>query len=379
MKQVLLLALVMMLRPAPATAAEPAVDFQRVFPRLTFERPLFLAAAAFLLAAPGDAQRLFVVGQGGLIHVFDARGGDPATAAVFLDLRRKVSRRGEEEGLLGLAFHPDYARNGRFYVYYSATGEPRQVIAQFRADVKQAVADPASERILYEVPDPYRNHNGGMLAFGPDGMLYIGSGDGGSRGDPKNNGQRLDTLLGKILRVTPDGTVPADNPFAGTAGARGEIWAYGLRNPWRFSFDRATGALWAGDVGQNQWEEIDVVRKGGNYGWRLFEGVEEFDNVDGRAAGDFIAPVLTYGRELGCSVTGGYVYRGKAVPPLQGHYLYADFCSGRVWAVPAEGKGGRKSREIASVTSPSSFGEDSAGELYVTSFDGGLYRLALRR
>jgi glucose/arabinose dehydrogenase len=351
-------------------AERPAagVAFERVFPRLSFERPVFLTAA------PGNATRLYVVEQAGTIRAFEATV-DAAAAAVFLDLREKVSRRGEEEGLLGLAFHPEYARNGLFYVYYSARGTPRQIVAQYRASADRTTADPASERVLLEMPDPWRNHNGGMLAFGPDQMLYIGTGDGGAAGDPKNSGQRLDTLLGKILRVTADGGVPPDNPFVGRAGARGEIWAWGLRNPWRFSFDRATGALWAGDVGQNRWEEIEVIVKGGNYGWRLFEGGEEFDNLKGAKASDFIAPVATYGRDDGCSVTGGYVYRGAAMPALRGQYFYADYCSGKVWALPATGTGKRAGRLVANVHTPSSFGEDAAGELYITSFDGGLYRL----
>ncbi len=354
----------------PAAAAERGAQFQRVFPQLSFERPLFLAAA------PGDAQRLYVVEQGGRIHAFDRNSATRTT--VLLDLGAKVSRKGEEEGLLGLAFHPQYAKNGLFYVYYSGAGERRQIVARYRADPARAVADPASERQLVVMDDPYRNHNGGMLAFGPDGMLYIGTGDGGSAGDPKDSGQRLDTLLGKILRVTPEGTVPPDNPFVGKRGARGEIWAWGLRNPWRFSFDRQTGALWAGDVGQNEWEEIDVIVRGGNYGWRLFEGDAEYDNPRRRPARDFIAPVATYDHELGCSVTGGYVYRGAAVPKLQGQYLYADFCSGRVWALPADGTGRRKGQQIGTVPQPSSFGEDERGEMYVTSFDGGLYRLEAR-
>ena len=361
----------LLLLAACAAPAHAQGAFKRVFPQLTFERPLFLAAA------PGDATRLYVVEQGGRILVVDPR--QPAKDSVFLDLRAKVSRAGEEEGLLGLAFHPQYAGNGQFYVYYSGAGERRQIVARFRADPKRAVADPASEKQLYVMDDPYRNHNGGMLAFGPDGMLYIGTGDGGAAGDPKDSGQRLDTLLGKILRVTPEGTVPRDNPFVGKPGARGEIWAWGLRNPWRFSFDRKTGALWAGDVGQNEWEEIDVIVRGGNYGWRLFEGDAEYDNPRRRPARDFIAPVATYGHDLGCSVTGGYVYRGAAVPKLQGQYLYADFCSGHVWAVPADGgTGKRRGRKIANVPQPSSFGEDDRGEVYVTSFDGGLYRLEPR-
>ena len=355
---------------APASAAEAGGAFERVFPDLSFERPLFLTAA------PGDAQRLYVVEQGGRVLAFDPRAA--TKTSVFLDLRGKVSRQGEEEGLLGLAFHPQYAANGLFYVYYSGAGERRQIVARYRADAARAAADPGSEKQLYVMDDPYRNHNGGMLAFGPDGMLYIGTGDGGSAGDPKDSGQRLDTLLGKILRVTPEGTVPADNPFVGKAGARGEIWAWGLRNPWRFSFDRKTGALWAADVGQNEWEEIDVIVRGGNYGWRLFEGDAAYDNPKRRPARDFVAPVAVYGHDLGCSVTGGYVYRGKAVPALQGQYLYADCCSGRLWAVPADGSGRRKAREIGTVPQPSSFGEDDRGEVYVTSFDGGLYRLEPR-
>ena len=356
---------------APAAAAEPGGAFQRVFPALSFERPLFLAAA------PGDAQRLYVVEQGGRVLAFDPRAATKTT--VFLDLRGKVSRQGEEEGLLGLAFHPQYATNGLFYVYYSGAGARRQIVARYRADGARAVADPASEKQLYVMDDPYRNHNGGMLAFGPDGMLYIGTGDGGSAGDPKDSGQRLDTLLGKILRVTPEGTVPPDNPFVGKAGARGEIWAWGLRNPWRFSFDRKTGALWAADVGQNEWEEIDVIVRGGNYGWRLFEGYAKYDNPRGRSARDFVAPVAVYGHDLGCSVTGGYVYRGSLVPALAGQYLYADFCSGRAWALPADGTGRRQGRQIGTVPQPSSFGEDAAGEVYVTSFDGGIYQLVPRK
>ena len=362
---VLLLGLV---AAGPAPAAEPRVAFERAFPRLSFERPLFLAQA------PGDA-RFFVVTQGGVIHAFEGR--DPAQAPVFLDLSARISRRGNEEGLLGLAFHPDYASNRLFYVYYSAAGAPRQVLAQFRARDDGASADPASQRILLEMPDPWRNHNGGMLAFGPDRMLYVGTGDGGSGGDPQDNGQRLDTLLGKILRLTPEGKAPDDNPFVKSAGARPEIWAYGLRNPWRFSFDRGTGALWAADVGQDAWEEVDVIVKGGNYGWRVYEGTADYDNPQRRPASAFMAPVATYGRRDGCSVTGGYVYRGKAVPAMQGQYLYADFCTGNVWALPA-GKPQRHGRPIAKVESPSSFGEDHAGELYITSFDGRLYRLVAR-
>ncbi len=352
-----------------AAADDLPYRFERAFPALSFEHPVFVTAA------PGEPRRLYVVTQAGTIERFDLPG---AKAETFLDLHDRVRQSGGEEGLLGLAFHPDYAKNGLFYVYYSASEPHRQVLSRFHASAGKG--EPASEKKLLEVPDEYSNHNGGMLAFGPDRMLYVASGDGGSAGDPGNNAQDLSSLLGKIWRLTPEGTVPADNPFvvqkAGQKDARGEIWAYGLRNPWRFSFDRETGALWAADVGQNQWEEIDLIVKGGNYGWRLWEGNHEYKNPRHRQVDNgLIAPVAVYGHDEGCSITGGYVYRGKALPALRGQYLYGDFCSGKVWALATEGAAPRTGRLIANVPSPASFGEDSAGELYVASYDGKLYRL----
>jgi glucose/arabinose dehydrogenase len=362
------------LAPSRGVAAEPAppagVALARAFPRLLFDHPLFLAAA------PGGT-RLYVATQDGTIRTFEPTG-DPAEAPLFVDLRDRVAQRGNEEGLLGLAFHPGFARNGTFYVYYSpAEGPRRTVLSRLHAPSPER-ADARTEKTLLTIDQPYSNHNGGMVAFGPDGNVYVGVGDGGSAGDPHGNGQRLDTLLGKILRLTPEGGVPPDNPFVGTQGARGEIWAFGLRNPWRFSFDRETGELWAGDVGQNKWEEIDVIRRGGNYGWNVFEGAAVFRNTSRRPATDFVAPAHAYGHGLGCSVTGGYVYRGKSVPALRSHYVFADYCSGRVWALAPEG-GGARVRQVATVESPSSFGEDAAGELYITSFDGGLYRFGPAR
>lgn len=349
--------------PTPELLVAPA------FPRLSFENPLFLAAA------PGDAQRLYVATQGGRVYAIP-NIPDPAAAEVFLDIRSRV-RSGGEEGLLGLAFDPGHADTGHFFVYYTAAGNPRRsVVSRFTASGNPRVGDPASEAVLLEIPQPYSNHNGGMLAFGPDGKLYIASGDGGSAGDPQDNAQNPGSLLGKILRLNPDGTVPADNPFVGVAGARGEIWALGLRNPWRFSFDRASGALWAGDVGQDAQEEVDLVVRGGNYGWRYFEGNAAFNNPDGRPASDFIAPVATYPHSQGCSVTGGYVYRGTRLPGFAGHYFYADFCSGRLWALAHDGARVVSHRQVGEVPNPSSFGEDAAGELYITSFDGRVYRLA---
>jgi len=239
------------------------------------------------------------------------------------------------------------------------------------------VADAASETILLEFDQPFGNHNGGCLAFGPDDHLYIASGDGGSGGDPSGNGQSLTTVLGKILRITTTGAIPADNPFVGMGGGvRGEIWAYGMRNPWRFSFDRLTGDLWCGDVGQNAIEEIDLVVKGGNYGWNLFEGNNEYSNPGNVDIDTTERPVVTYTHALGSSVTGGYVYRGPGVPGIVGAYVYGDFGSGRLWALVWNGATVVSNTEIAGVAAPASFGEDFAGELYICSFDGSIYRLA---
>lgn len=235
------------------------------FPNLSFHQPLYLGSP------PDGTDRIVVAQQDGLILIF---ANDPAvaTASTFLDLRGSVHT-GGEQGLLGVAFHPDYAINGAFYLNYIADGPRRTVVSRWQVSADPDAADPGSEQILLTYDQPFTNHNGGAMAFGPDGMLYISSGDGGSANDPNNNGQDLTTLLGKILRIADDGSIPPDNPFVGGAsGERGEIWAYGLRNPWRMSFDRDTGQLWVGDVGQNAEEEIDLIVEGGNYGWRVYEG-----------------------------------------------------------------------------------------------------------
>ena len=264
-----------------------------------------LESPVYVTHAGDGSGRLFVVEQAGVIRII--RNGR-LLARPFLDVRSRVIS-GGEMGLLSVAFHPQYASNGRFFVNYTANSDSlRTVIAEYRVSDAPDVAGRA-ERVLLEIAQPYRNHNGGLNLFGPDGMLYIGMGDGGSGGDPHNNGQRLDTLLGKLLRLDVNGEapygVPRDNPFVGRAGARGEIWAYGLRNPWRFSFDRATGRLFLADVGQNRWEEIDLLEKGGNYGWRLMEGAHCFNPETGCSTTGLILPIAEYGRELGCSVTGG--------------------------------------------------------------------------
>ena len=335
-----------------------------------------LDAPLLVVQPPGDS-RLFVVEQGGRILI--VRNGRVQPRA-FLDLRGRVSR-GGEQGLLGLAFHPKFQENGRFYVDYTNPAGDTRVVA-YKVGLDADAADPGSARVLLSVDQPYPNHNGGNLAFGPDGMLYIGLGDGGSGGDPEGNGQDLGTLLGKILRIDVDNPsggraygIPDGNPFASRAGARPEIWHSGLRNPWRFSFDRATGAMWIGDVGQNRFEEVDRAaagRGGLNFGWNAFEGLHRFPG--GNAPnGRVTAPVAEYSHAKGCSVTGGYVYRGPGAPALRGRYVYADYCSGRVWTVPATARRatpreitGRLGRSLQTVTS---FGEDTAGRLYVIAGD----------
>ena len=340
------------------------------------------------LVDPDDGTgRLFLVLQAGAIMVFPD-DQDASSAGVFLDIRPRVNDRGNEEGLLGLAFDPDYGSSGYFYVYYSASNPRRSVVSRFSVSASDPdSADPDSERIVLEVPQPYSNHNGGQIVFGPDGRLYIGLGDGGSRNDPHGNGQDLSTLLGSILRIDVSGlddvgvySIPAGNPFAGgEAGARSEIWAYGLRNPWRFTFDRLTGDLWAGDVGQNRYEEIDVVRPGANYGWNVMEGDECFRPMEGCDRTGLEQPIAVYGRDGGCSVTGGYVYRGARLPSLYGAYVYGDFCSGKIWALRYEDGAVTEHIELVdSGLSISSFGEDRQGELYILSFDDRIYRFVSR-
>lgn len=323
--------------------------------------------------------RLFVVEQGGLIRV--ARAGQ-LRPAPFLDLRRRVVA-GGELGLLSVAFHPRYASNGRLFVNYTTQeGGLKTVIAEYRTPAAGADAANPTEHVLLDIPQPFRNHNGGLNLFGPDGMLYIGMGDGGSAGDPFNNGQRLDVLLGKLLRIDVDDDgryrVPPDNPLVGRPGARPEIWAWGLRNPWRFSFDRATGRLFLADVGQNAVEEIDLVERGGNYGWNIMEGSRCFKAPDCETAG-LQLPIAEYTHEQGCSVTGGYVYRGRRIRELVGRYLFGDYCSGRLWTL-TETPGGRWTMTLLleSELRISSFGEDQDGELYVVDHRGAVYLLTGR-
>lgn len=353
------------------------MELREAFPHLSFERPVGV------YAPPDGSSRLFVLEQAGVIRSFP---DDSATAEapVFLDIRMYVDDGGNEEGLLGLAFHPDFSANGRFYVDYTAPDPDRTVVAEYRVDpADPAGGQPEEMKVILEVDQPYSNHNGGQIAFGPDGFLYIALGDGGSGGDPHGNGQDPSTLLGSILRIDVDRSsagraygIPEDNPFAGNGqGLREEIFAYGLRNPWRFSFDFSTGDLWAGDVGQNRIEEVDLVEAGGNYGWNIMEGSSCFEPSSGCDRADLILPVAEYTHDMGISVTGGFVYRGSQVPALEGRYVYADFGSGRIWTLDAANPEEPDVRQILRTgLSISSFGLDSRGELLLCAFDGKIYR-----
>lgn len=336
------------------------------------------------LTAPRNDPRLFVVEKTGRIRVIENGAVLPAP---FLDLHDRVSG-GPEQGLLGLAFDPAYSTNGRFVVNYTdLNGDTR--ISAFRVSADPDVADVSTETVLLAVPQPFPNHNGGGLAFGPDGYLYAGLGDGGGGGDPNGNGQSLATLLGKLLRIDLNGgtpyAVPPDNPFAAAAGpaTRGEIWSYGLRNPWRFSFDRLTHDLYIGDVGQDAHEEIDVAPGGGgglNFGWNRMEGAHCYPPTAGDACdrAGLTLPVVDYDHGQGCSVTGGYVYRGAAIPDLQGVYLYGDYCQGFVRSFRFAGGQATDQRDWQALRpsgNVTSFGEDAAGEVYVLTAQGGVYRI----
>jgi len=344
-----------------------------------------LAFPLYLTAPAADA-RLFIVEKGGAIRIVKDGALLPTP---FLDLTGRVAT-GSEQGLLGLAFDPAYASNGRFVVHYSDVSG-NTVLSLFHvsaADPDQA--DPASESVLLTLEQPFANHNGGQILFGPDGMLYLGLGDGGGGGDPGGRGQAVTDLLADILRLdVSDGTsytVPPDNPFVGRTDARAEIWSYGLRNPWRFSFDPATGDLYIADVGQNAWEEVDVVTaaagagRGANFGWSVTEGRHCATSAGCDQTG-LTAPVLEYSHADGCSITGGYVYRGAAIPELQGHYFYSDFCSGWVRSFRFQDGQAVEPQQwptLAPGGNIPSFGQDAAGELYILTAGGAVFRIVPR-
>lgn len=353
-----------------------------------------------LVAHAGDgSNRVFIPTQQGTIYVLP-NDQNAKSADVFLDITKKVSYHDKtnEEGFLGLAFHPKFRENGELFVYYTNKAPRHQnVIARYRVSKDNPnQADPNSEEILLVLDKPFWNHDGGTIEFGPDGYLYIAIGDGGAANDPYGNGQKLSTLLGKILRIDVDHkqdglpyAIPKDNPFVGRKDARGEIWAYGLRNVWRLAFDRETGKLWAGDVGQDVWEEIDIIEKGGNYGWNIREGLHPFVAKGKKAPKEeaklegAIDPIWEYNHDIGKSITGGVVYRGKRIPELNGYYLYADYVAGKLWALRYdEAKGAVVANREIPLPAPilaMSFGEDQNGEVYVTAVSPqgqGVYRIA---
>lgn len=362
-----------------APLQEGSVTIVEAFPNLSFTRPVDLQHA-------GDkSDRLFVVEQRGVISVFQ-NNATTTSKSEFLNIEQKVDDSGNEEGLLGLAFHPNFESNGFFYVNYTASGPNRTVISRFKiSPTNPNQADPASELVILEFDQPYSNHNGGQISFGPDGFLYIAVGDGGSGGDPQGHGQNRKTLLGSILRINIDQrkgslnyAIPSDNPFAGNSeGFREEIYAYGLRNPWRFSFDSKTNQLWTGDVGQNSREEVNIIKKGGNYGWNTMEGFHCFKPSSGCQTAGLEMPVWEYDRSEGVSITGGFVYRGKTLRQLIGVYIYADYASGRIWGLDLSDSANPVNTELLKSSSVSSFGIDQNQELYICSFDGKIYKLAI--
>jgi len=345
------------------------------------DQPLYATSAA------ASDSRLFIVEKAGRIQVLQDGALAPEP---FLDITDRVGSDGSEQGLLSVAFHPEYAANGAFYVDYTDL-DGDTVVSRFTVSPGHPDrADPASEAVLLGVDQPYPNHNGGLVLFGPDGAFYIGLGDGGSGGDPEGHAQNLETLLGSVLRLEVDPTapgdgalysIPADNPFLTTAGALPEIWAYGLRNPWRFSFDRETGDFYLADVGQNVYEEVNFRSAeelgGENYGWPMREGLHCFPAADECATANLVEPVAEYSHDTGgCSVTGGYVYRSANVPALTGVYLFADYCSGLLWGLGRDDSGAwRLANPIETGLNISSFGEDAVGEVYVLDLNGGVYRI----
>ena len=375
-----------------------AIGTEHAFPNLQWENWQSETASGkanelrpLLVTHAGDgSNRIFVPLQQGYIHVFP---NDPKATKtkLFLDIGKKVfwNDKENEQGLLGLAFHPNYKQNGEFFVFYTLKGEKlTNVLSRFRVSKTDPDrADPASEEELLRVQHRFWNHDGGTVAFGPDGHLYLCLGDGGSGGDPDKNGQNLGTLLGKVLRLDVDKKevgknygIPKDNPFVDVPGARGEVWAYGLRNPWRMAFDKKTGKLWTSDVGQNIYEEIDIIEKGGNYGWSRREGLHPFGEEGIDANSKMIDPIWEYHHGVGNSMTGGVVYHGKALPELEGMYVYGDYLSGRIWALKYDDS---KKRVVANRPLQRtrdlimSFGEDEAGEIYylAASYSNkGIYR-----
>ncbi|MBI4776300.1 MAG: PQQ-dependent sugar dehydrogenase [Deltaproteobacteria bacterium] len=363
-----------------AAETQPGSAMISVLPAFS---PLIFNQPTALLQAPNDPSTWFVLERQGYVKRF--RRGD-AVSVVFADLTAKIASAAGEQGLLGLAFHPMFPAIPRIFVSYTNTSG-NSVISRFNSSPDGQSFLPNSETVLMTVAQPFTNHNGGNMAFGPDGHLYIGFGDGGSGGDPQDQAQNTNSLLGAMLRIDVDtGSlygIPPDNPFSNSAGCGlgpgcPEIFAYGFRNPWRWSFDRVDGRLWAGDVGQSAYEEIDVVDVGKNYGWRCYEGTHPYNLAGCGPAGDYTPPVAEYDHTAGeCSVTGGYVYRGSRIPELEGAYMYGDYCTGKIWGLFSQGGIPTTQLLVDTGLLISSFGEGNDGELYVVSYaEGKIYRLS---
>ncbi len=356
------------------SVSEPGeLTFVESYPNLEFRRPVDFQS-------PKDGtNRVFVVEQKGVISVFE-NNKDISERSTFLDIQSAVDDSGNEEGLLGLAFHPNFTTNGYFYVNYTSANN-ETIVSRFQISKNDPnKADTQSEQIILRFNQPYSNHNGGQVCFGPDGYLYISTGDGGSGGDPQGNGQNLSTLLGAILRIDVDKSqgnlkygIPADNPFLNVSNARPEIYAYGLRNPWRISFDSENGMLWAADVGQNAFEEVDIIVKGGNYGWNDMEGLHSYKS--GSNSSNYLPPVLEIAQSTGDkSITGGFVYRGTKAPSLIGKYVFADYVSGRIYALAKSTDGSYQNETLFDTKlNIAAFGEDEDHELYFCAFDGKVY------
>ena len=370
------------------TTTAPTVHFEPLHTLLSFDEPVQVVCDNV------DKKTIYVVEKAGRV-IKTGTTKTESKKTVFLDITDRVGAAHDEEGLLSAVFHPSYVVNGEIYVWYTAQNPRRGVLSKFTKNKNENTINNKSEKIVLEVNEPWGNHNGGTVLFGVDGYLYLGIGDGGSANDPHNNGQNKNTLLGSIIRIDVSGlnedspyTIPPDNPLVGKQGVREELWAWGLRNPWRMSFDRETGQLWAGDVGQNSWEEIDIIYRGGNYGWKLREGKHRFKkNKNNEPEGPtFIEPVHEYGRKSGGSVTGGYVYRGKEVPELTGFYIFSDYLSKKIWALfpSEENENVFIAKRIAKSTpvTIASFGETIGGEILICGFPnpyspkGKIYRLS---
>jgi glucose/arabinose dehydrogenase len=370
--------------PPPPPPAAITVTTTPVFNQVSMLGPVAM------LQAPGDSSRWFVIEQQGIVRVFpNMPNVTNADVEVFADIRTRVVS-GGERGLLGMAFHPEFG-NGNFEVFLSYTRSgPESVINRFHSNDSGMTLDTSIDDIILTIPQPFNNHNGGQIAFGPDGFLYAGWGDGGGSGDPNDYAQNTSNLLGTMMRIDVDGAmpyaIPADNPFWAPGanlcsqgfggGDCPEIYAHGFRNPWRWSFDRQNGELWVGDVGQNQWEEVHRVMAGGNYGWRCREGMHDFNMMGMGCGGPMMDPITEYDHGQGQSITGGYVYRGNAIPELRGSYVYGDFVQGRIWAIPATSQQGAVGQELLDTTfGISSFAEDNDGELYVIDYGGSVHQL----